>query len=271
MFPAVRVRASGAHVCRCRFIASCFADQLDSTSLHNLWIPDGSKDSPVDRWTPRVLLKESLEAIYQEKFPAQTLKDSVESKLFGIGSESYVAGSHEFYLGFALKNSLLPCLDMGHFHPTESVADKISSLLPFYNELVLHISRGVRWDSDHVVILDDDLRNIAHEIVRGGVMDKVYLALDFFDASMNRVGAWVVGMRAVLKSLLYALLEPLDTLKKWENEGDFFSRLAFLEELKSLPFGAVWDFFCETQEVPSGGEWISHVKRYENEVLRLRE
>jgi L-rhamnose isomerase len=258
------------HVKRCRFIASYFGKKLKSPSIHNLWIPDGSKDNPVDRWTPRLLLKNSLEMIYSEKYSAEELKDSVESKLFGIGSEAFVAGSHEFYLGFALENSLMVCLDMGHFHPTESVSDKISSILQFSDEILLHISRGVRWDSDHVVILNDDLRHIAEEIVRGNVLEKVHVALDFFDASLNRVGAWVVGARATLKGFLCALLEPLEMLKNLEDEGDFFSRLALLEELKVMPFGAVWDFYCTKKNVPLSNEWIMSVKDYESKILNRR-
>ncbi len=259
------------HVKRCRSIASYFGRKLESPCIHNLWIPDGSKDNPVDRWTPRMLLKNSLETIFREQFSADDLKDSVESKLFGIGSEAYVVGSHEFYLGFALENTLMVCLDMGHFHPTESVSDKISSILQFSDELLLHISRGVRWDSDHVVILNDDLRHIAEEIARGDVMDRVHVALDFFDASMNRVGAWIVGVRAVLKGFLCAFLEPLELLKSLENGDDHFSRLALLEELKAMPFGAVWDFYCFKKDVPQANEWISSVKDYEDRILSRRE
>lgn len=258
------------HVKRCRIIASYFGRKLKSAGVHNLWIPDGSKNDPIDRWTPRVRLKKSLETIYNDLFSVDELKDSIESKLFGIGSESYVVGSHEFYLGFALEHSLMPCLDMGHFHPTESVSDKISSILQFSDELLLHISRGVRWDSDHVVILNDDLRHIAEEIVRGGVMERVHVALDFFDASLNRVGAWIVGARATLKGFLCALLEPLELLRSLEQGDDHFSRLALLEELKTMPFGAVWDFYCLKKEVPLAHEWIKSVKDYENRVLGHR-
>ncbi len=259
------------HVKRCRSIASYFGRKLESPCIHNLWIPDGSKDNPVDRWTPRMLLKNSLETIYREQFSANDLKDSVESKLFGIGSEAYVVGSHEFYLGFALENTLMVCLDMGHFHPTESVPDKISSILQFSSELLLHIRRGVRWDSDHVVILNDDLRHIAEEIVRGDMVDKVHVALDFFDASINRVGAWIVGVRATLKSFLFALLEPIELLRSMESGGDHFSRLALLEELKTMPFGAVWDYYCLKKNVPPAGEWMKSVKDYEDQILSHRE
>ena len=259
------------HVKRSRFITSYLGHELRSPSIHNLWIPDGSKDNPVDRWTPRKLLKNSLETIYKEEFSGSDIKDSVESKLFGIGSEAYVVGSHEFYLGFALENSLMVCLDLGHFHPTESVPDKISSILQFSDELLLHISRGVRWDSDHVVILNDDLRHIAEEIVRGDVVDKVHVALDFFDASMNRVGAWIVGVRATLKSFLFALLEPIEFLRSMESGDDHFSRLALLEELKTMPFGAVWDYYCLKKNVPPAGEWMKSVKDYEDQILSQRE
>ncbi len=259
------------HVKRCRFIASYFGERQKSPSIHNLWIPDGSKDNPVDRWTPRMRLKNSLDTIYKEKFSSENLKDSVESKLFGIGSEAYVVGSHEFYLGFALEKSLMACLDMGHFHPTESVPDKISSILQYSDELLLHISRGVRWDSDHVVIFNDDLRHIAEEIVRGDVMDRVHVALDFFDASLNRVGAWIVGVRATLKGFLCALLEPQEFLKSLEDGNDHFSRLALLEELKAMPYGAVWDFYCFDKDVPQANEWIAPVKDYENQILSRRQ
>ena len=258
------------HVKCCRLITSYFGRELGSPSIHNLWIPDGSKDNPVDRWTPRELLKNSLETIYQDRISSVDIKDSVESKLFGIGSESYVVGSHEFYLGFALKNNLMACLDMGHFHPTESVGDKISSILQFSDELLLHISRGVRWDSDHVVIINDDLRQTAEEIVRGDTLKRVHVALDFFDASMNRVGAWIVGMRATQKSFLMALLEPIERLRNLERDNDFFSRLALLEECKTKPFGAVWDYYCQIKNVPPADEWIKSVKDYETQVLSQR-
>jgi L-rhamnose isomerase len=180
-------------------------------------------------------------------------------------------GSHEFYLGFALENNLMVCLDLGHFHPTESVPDKISSILQFSDELLLHISRGVRWDSDHVVILNDDLRHIAEEVVRGDMVDKIHVALDFFDASMNRVGAWIVGVRATLKSFLFALLEPIELLRSMESGDDHFSRLALLEELKTMSFGAVWDYYCLKKNVPPAGEWIKSVKDYEDQILSHRE
>ncbi len=202
--------------------------ELGSPCIHNIWIPDGSKDITVDRKGHRDLLKESLDEIFLEEYPEEELKDSLESKLFGIGSESYVVGSHEFYLGYALTKNKLICLDTGHFHPTENIGDKISALLPFSKELMLHVSRGVRWDSDHIVILDDPTRNLFEEVVRGGYLDKVHIALDFFDGSLNRVGAWVIGARAVLKAVLAALLEPREKLLRAENKGDFFPGWQFL-------------------------------------------
>ena len=258
------------HVQRCRSISAFIGRTQGSPCMHDLWIPDGSKDATVSRSEHRMLLKESLDQIYDTTFVPTEMKDAVESKLFGIGSESYVVGSHEFYMGYAITRNLIPCIDMGHFHPTESVADKISSLLLFHKEILLHVSRGVRWDSDHVVILNDDLRNLMEEIVRSGHLQRVNFALDFFDASINRVGAWVIGARATQKGLLLALLEPTDTLRTYEREGNNFARLALLEDLKTMPAGIVWDYFCMTLGVPPGGRWIDAVLKYEREVLRTR-
>lgn len=258
------------HVKRCREISARMGKALESPCIHNLWIPDGTKDSPVDRWTHRALLKEALDEIYAEKYSPSVMKDAVESKLFGIGSESFVVGSHDFYMGYALSKGIMLCLDLGHFHPTESVADKISAILQFFDELLLHISRGVRWDSDHVVSLNDEVRSLSEEIVRSNVLERVHFALDFFDASMNRVGAWVIGARATLKSVLIALLEPKKKLHEFEDDGNFFARLALLEELKTMPFGAVWDYFCLTTDVPSGESWIEEIERYETEVTSQR-
>ena len=258
------------HVKRCREISAYMGRSLQSACIHNLWIPDGMKDIPVDRRTYRVLLKESLDEIYSEDFDPGAMKDSLESKLFGIGSESYVAGSHEFYFGYALSRGKMLCLDAGHFHPTESLSDKISAVLLFFDELLLHLSRGIRWDSDHVVIMNDDLRSIAEEVVRNEALERTHIALDFFDASMNRVGAWIIGARATLKCFLYALLQPVEKLGRFEEEGDFFSRLALLEEIKSLPFGAIWDYYCLMMDVPPSEMWIEDVKRYESEVLSTR-
>jgi L-rhamnose isomerase len=258
------------HVKRCRKIASFMGRELKTTCLHNLWIPDGSKDTPVDRWSPRSRLKESLDEIFQVDYSPTTMKDSLESKLFGLGSESYVVGSHEFYLEYALARRKLICLDLGHFHPTESVADKLSALLCFGDEILLHLSRPVRWDSDHVVILNDDLLAVAQEIVRGRALGRVHLATDFFDASLNRVGAWVIGARATLKAVLLALLQPSDRLMEMERNGDYFGRLALLEEMKTLPGGAVWDYHCLSLAVPPGPEWLKEVAAYERAVLSRR-
>lgn len=255
----------------CRKIGAHIGKKLGTPCVTNLWIPDGFKDIPVDRKGPRVRLKKSLDEIFAKKISRKFLLDAVESKLFGIGSESYVVGSHEFYMGYAIENKLLLCLDAGHFHPTEIISDKISSVLTFLDEILLHVSRGVRWDSDHVVILSDELRAIAEEIVRGGYLERVHIALDFFDASINRVSAWVTGTRCMLKAMLIALLEPTAKLRKLEAGGDYTSRLAMLEEIKGLPFGAVWDYYCKRQDVPSGLDWLKEVKNYEASVTNLRQ
>jgi L-rhamnose isomerase len=258
------------HAKRCREITAQMGKGLGSPSLHNLWIPDGSKDLPADRWTPRKLLCDSLDIIYKERADAKLAKDSVECKLFGLGSEAYVVGSHEFYMGYAIASSLMLCLDMGHFHPTESVADKISAVMQFQPELLLHMSRGVRWDSDHVVTLNDETKAVAQELVRGEVLDRVNIALDFFDASINRVGALVIGTRAVLKALLAALLEPNDRLREHEVNGDNFARLALMEEAKTLPLGAVWDYYCLKNDVPVGDAYIEKVQAYDKQVVKKR-
>jgi L-rhamnose isomerase len=258
------------HVKRCREIAVVMGKEQGSPCMHNLWIPDGSKDAPVDRWSARKRLRESLDEIYAVAYPPTAIKDSVESKLFGIGSEAFVVGSHEFYLAYALRNKKIVCLDLGHFHPTEQVADKISALLQFFDELLLHVSRGVRWDSDHVVILNDEIHSLMEEIVRSNALGRVHLALDYFDASLNRIGAWVTGARATLKGLLAALLEQRERLHKAESRNDFFSRLALQEEARLLPLGAVWDYHCLTAGVPTGDDWIEAVLRYESEILSKR-
>ncbi|MFH1549353.1 MAG: L-rhamnose isomerase [Planctomycetota bacterium] len=258
------------HVKRCREIGAFMGKELRSPCIHNLWIPDGSKDLPADRWIHRSLLKKSLDEIYSVKHDAAHLKDALESKLFGVGSEAYVVGSHEFYLAYALSAGKMVCLDLGHFHPTESVSDKISAILQFSDELLLHLSRGVRWDSDHVVILNDDVRAVAEEIVRGDALNRVHIALDFFDASINRVGAYVTGARATLKALLIALLEPREMLRKYENEGDNFARLALMEEAKTLPFGAVWDYYCLQSGIPNGADVVENIHAYERDVLSKR-
>jgi L-rhamnose isomerase len=258
------------HVRRCRVIAAAMGKAQGSSSIHNLWIPDGAKDITVRRYRHRTLLKESLDTIYATAFEGRFLKDAVESKLFGIGSEAFVVGSHEFYLGYALDRKLMLCLDMGHFHPTESVADKIPAVLQFAGELLLHVSRGVRWDSDHVVIVNDDLLSLAQEIVRADAVHRVHVALDFFDGSMNRLGAWVLGARSTLLALLRALLEPRLRLETLEEEGNFFGRLALLEETKHLPLGAVWEYHCLRSAVPTGITWMDAVQTYERTVLGSR-
>jgi len=258
------------HVQRCRSISAYMGQELKSPCIHNLWIPDGTKDIPVDRWTHRALLKEALDKVYETEYNPSKMKDSLESKLFGIGSEAFVVGSHEFYMGYAISKGKMLCLDLGHFHPTESVADKISAILQFSDEILLHVSRGVRWDSDHVVIMNDEVRNLAEEIIRSNALDNIHIALDFFDASMNRVGAWVIGARATLKALLIALLQPLEKLKNVENEGDLFARLAVMEEARAMPYGAVWNYYCLKMDVPPGDFWIEDVHRYETKVLNRR-
>lgn len=258
------------HVKKSRKISEYFGKELGSPSVMNIWIPDGFKDIPADRLGPRRRLKESLDACLAEKIDKQYHLDAVESKVFGIGSESYVVGSHEFYLGYAILNDLLYCLDAGHFHPTEVISNKISALSLFVDELLLHVSRPVRWDSDHVVILDDELQAIAQEIVRGDLTEKVHIGLDFFDASINRIAAWVIGTRNMMKALLIALLEPSLMLKEAEESFDFTTRLAMLEEMKTAPWQAVWDYYCLEAAVPTGSDWLKEVKAYEEEVLRLR-
>ncbi len=258
------------HGIACRKIGAHIGKLLGSPCITNIWIPDGYKDIPIDRKKPRELLKKSLDEILAEKLDKRYILDSIECKLFGIGSESYVVGSHEFYLGYAIENETLLCLDAGHFHPTEVISDKISSVLCYLDEILLHVSRGVRWDSDHVVILSDELRAIAEEIVRGDYLERVHIGLDFFDASINRVAAWVIGTRCMLKALLIALLEPTDKLRQMEISGDFTSRLAMLEELKTMPFGTVWDYYCLKSEVPAGDRWLKEAEDYEAKVTNLR-
>jgi L-rhamnose isomerase len=258
------------HTKRCRSIGAEMGKQLGTPSVHNIWIPDGMKDIPVDRNTLRKQLKKSLDEIFAIKYPKEHLKDSVESKLFGIGSEAMVVGSHDFYLGYAIKNNILITLDNGHFHPTEQVGDKISSILNFVDELLLHLTRGVRWDSDHVLTFNDELLLITQEIVRSKALNKVNIGLDFFDASLNRIGAYVIGTRSAQIALMYALLEPFNTLVKYEEGGRNFERLALLELLKTMPFGAVYDYYCMKNKVPVGQEYIDEIEKYEKEVLLKR-
>ncbi len=258
------------HGIACRRVAAEIGKQLGSAAVTNVWIPDGYKDLPIDRSAPRRRLESSLDAIFAEAIdPAHNL-DAVECKLFGIGSESYVVGSHEFYMGYAVTRQKLLCLDAGHFHPTESLADKISSVLQFVPEILLHVSRGVRWDSDHVVLMDDPTRAIAEELVRGDYLARTHVGLDFFDASINRIAAWVIGTRNAQKCLLAALLEPTKRLRTLEADGDFTSRIALLEECKTLPLGAVWNEYCLRRDAPVGPAWLAEVKSYEQKILSHR-
>lgn len=258
------------HAKRCREIAAQIGKELGTPCVNNIWIPDGSKDIPADRATYRKILMNSLDEIFAEQYDKNCLVDAVESKLFGIGIESYTVGSHEFYMGYGLTRKVMQCLDMGHFHPTESIADKISSLLQYQDGVLLHVSRGVRWDSDHVVILNDELLAVAQEIKRCAAFGKVNIALDFFDASINRITAWVTGTRAVLKALLIAQLEPTHLLVEAEDSGNRGNRLALMEEFKTLPYGAVWDKYCMNSNTPAGAQWIKEVGQYEESVLAER-
>lgn len=253
-----------------RRIGAYFGEQLGQTCVTNIWVPDGYKDMPVDRMAPRQRLKEALDEIFAEDINPQWNLDAVESKLFGLGSEAYVVGSHEFYMGYGIQNNKLICLDAGHFHPTESIAGKLSSLALFTDGLLLHVSRPMRWDSDHVVVMDDELTEIGRELVRNNLLDVTHIGLDFFDASINRIAAWVIGTRNTIKALLRAKLEPVDRLKQAELEGDYTTRLALTEEFKSYPFGAVWDYYCERMGVPVREDWLSEVKQYEQDVLLKR-
>jgi len=259
-----------AHGIACRKIGAAIGRALGNACVTNLWIPDGMKDTPADRVGPRERLTESLDAIFHDPIdPAHNL-DAVEGKLFGIGCESYTVGSHEYYFGYALSRKKLFTLDTGHYHPTETITDKISSVFMFLPEILLHVSRGVRWDSDHVVVLNDDLEAIGQELVRGNYLARTHIGLDYFDASINRVAAWVIGTRNMLKSLLKALLEPTARLRDFEATGDYTSRLALQEEIKTMPFGAVWDAYCESTDVPRGQAWVDQVKKYEQDVLSKR-
>jgi L-rhamnose isomerase len=258
------------HGIACRRIGAAMGKALGAACVTNVWIPDGSKDQPADRRGPRERLTRSLDELFAEPLDPAHHLDAVEAKLFGIGSESYVVGSHEYYLGYAITRKKLLCLDSGHFHPTETIADKISSVLQWLDGVLLHVSRGVRWDSDHVVILSDETRAILEEVVRGGYLDRVKLGLDFFDASINRIAAWVIGTRAAQQALLGALLLPLERLQRLEADGDLTGRLALQEEAKALPAGAVWDHACLRAGVPVGIEWLERVRRYERETLAGR-
>jgi L-rhamnose isomerase len=258
------------HGIACRKIGAEMGRQLGTTTVTNVWIPDGYKDIPVDRTAPRERLSDSLDKIFAEPIDPKLHLDAVEAKLFGIGAESYTAGSAEYYMGYAVSRQKLLTLDAGHFHPTEVISEKISSVLLFCPGLLLHVSRPVRWDSDHVVILDDELQAIAKELVRSGKLDRIHIGLDYFDASINRVAAWVIGTRNMLKALLIAFLEPTAALRKVELKMDFTERLVKLEEMKSLPWAAVWDFYCAKKGVPVGAAWFDEVRKYEAQVLSKR-
>ncbi len=258
------------HCIACRKIGAYFGRELGTACVTNIWIPDGYKDTPVDRSAPRRLLEQSLDRILEEKIDPHLNLDAVEPKLFGLGSESYVTGSHEFYIGYAQSRGILLTLDSGHFHPTETIADKISALLLFLDQLLLHVSRGVRWDSDHVVVFNDDLQAIALEVVRSRALDRIHIGLDYFDASINRIAAWTIGARSTLRALLVALLEPTERLRELEVAGDFTRRLALEEEVKALPASAVWEHYCLGQNVPVGMAAMDAIREYEQRVLLNR-
>jgi L-rhamnose isomerase len=254
------------HCKRARKVAALLGRELGSPSTCNLWIPDGARDVTVDRWQRRALLRDALDEVYKRNHPSSELRDSLEGKLWGVGAEAFTVGSHEFYLGYALARGKTPCLDLGHYHPTESVADKVSAILQFAPELLLHVSRPVRWDSDHVVTMTDDLLALFEEIVRAGVLDRVLLALDYFDPGSSRIGAWVTGARATLRSLLAALLQPLERLAACDRA----ECLALLDELRTMPLAAIWDYHCLKSGAPPGLAWLEEVRRYELNVLSRR-
>ncbi|WP_347838246.1 L-rhamnose isomerase [uncultured Draconibacterium sp.] len=258
------------HLKRCRAISAEMGKQLGTPCVHNTWIPDGSKDVPIDRNGLRAILKKSLDEAMEVDYPTEHMKDAVESKLFGIGAESMTVGSHDFYLGYAISRNKMICLDNGHFHPTEQVGDKISSCLQFIDEVLLHVTRPIRWDSDHVVTLNEDVQLIASEIMRNDFLSRVKIGLDFFDASINRIGAYVTGTRAAMKAFLIAALEPTKDMVALEEAGKNFERLAMLEELKTMPFAAVWDYYCLQEGVATGMDYIAEVQKYETEVLSKR-
>ena len=258
------------HCKACREIAAYFGKELGTPAVTNFWFPDGMKDITVDKFGPRSRMAEGLDEVFSVEYPEEYTLDAVESKVFGIGAESYTVGSNEFCTGYAISRGKLVCLDAGHFHPTEVISDKLSAVFCFSKEVLLHVSRPVRWDSDHVIVLNDELKNIAEELVRNNFVEKTHIGLDFFDASINRIAAWVIGMRNMQKALLLALLEPTAMLKDYEVNFDFTSRLAILEEIKTLPAGAVWDYFCEINNVPVGEAWLKEVRAYEKDVLLKR-
>ncbi|MBO0461585.1 L-rhamnose isomerase [Enterococcus sp. DIV1298c] len=258
------------HGKRARKIAEYMGKEIGQTCIDNFWMPDGMKDNPIDRLSPRQRLMESLDEIFSEEINEEYTQDAVESKLFGLGAEAYTVGSHEFYMGYGLTRNKLICLDAGHFHPTEVISNKLTSLALFSKGIMLHVSRPVRWDSDHVVIMDDELQEIGKELVRNDLLGKTAIGLDFFDATINRIAAWAIGTRNTQKSLLKAMLEPIAELKEAERNFDFTKRLAFTEELKDFPYADVWNYFCEINNVPVGMDWYQEVLQYEKEVLSKR-
>lgn len=259
------------HGKRSRKIAEYFGKELGQVAVNNFWVPDGYKDNPIDRLEPRKRLMTALDEIFEEELDKAYTLDAVESKLFGIGAESYTVGSHEFYMGYGLSRNKLVCLDAGHFHPTEVISNKLSSLSLFSEGILLHVSRPVRWDSDHVVVMDDELQEIGKELVRNDLLDITHIGLDFFDATINRVAAWAIGTRNTIKAILKAMLEPTEQLKEIELKGDFTSRLAITEELKDFPFADVWNYYCQQNNVPVGLEWLKEAQAYEEEVLLKRQ
>jgi len=258
------------HAKLCREVSEHIGSALNNRCVHNLWIPDGMKDITVDRFKHRQLLLDSLDKVFAKKLNPAAMRDAVESKLFGIGSESFVVGSHEFYLGYAVSRQTMLCIDIGHFHPTESCADKLSAIFQYVDEVLFHVTRGIRWDSDHVVILNDPVRELMQEVVWADKLNNVCIGLDFFDASINRIGAYVIGTRATQKAILLALLDPIAKLREYEDNGQYFERLALLEEAKSKPFGAVWDYYCYTRGVAVGEQYIADIQKYEKEVTSKR-
>lgn len=258
------------HAKATRKIASAMGSSQGNPCVNNIWVPDGSKDIPADRESPRKRLMDALDEILSKKMPEGSISDAVECKLFGIGSEAYVVGSHEFYMGYTTSRNMKLCLDMGHFHPTETIHDKISSLLLYVPSLLLHVSRGVRWDSDHVALFSDDVREVFHEVARNNYYQKVSIALDFFDASINRIAAWAIGTRAARKAILESVLEPVQLIREAEKSGRLHERLALMEEAKTLPFSAVWDKLCLDAGVPVGIDWLSKVSDYEERILKKR-
>jgi len=258
------------HGKRARKIAEYMGKEIGQTCIDNFWMPDGMKDNPIDRLSPRHRLMESLDEIFSEELNEEYTQDAVESKLFGLGAEAYTVGSHEFYMGYGLTRNKLICLDAGHFHPTEVISNKLSSLALFSKGIMLHVSRPVRWDSDHVVIMDDELQEIGKELVRNQLLEKTAIGLDFFDATINRIAAWAIGTRNTQKALLKAMLEPIEELKEAELNFDFTKRLAFTEELKDFPYADVWNYFCEINNVPVGMDWYQEVLQYEKDVQSKR-